>query len=40
MKGYSAAEIAGRYGRTRQAVNQLKHRALKKIRDALVDSSF
>ena len=35
--GYSAAEIARREACSRQAVNQLKRRALKKIRDRLVD---
>lgn len=35
IEGYSVAEIAGRMNRTRQAVNQLKKRALKKIRNMM-----
>ena len=34
--GYSSAEIAGMSGRSRQAVNQQKKRALKKIKDILI----
>ena len=35
IEGYSAAEIARSMNRTRQAVNQLKKRALKKIKDMM-----
>lgn len=35
VKGYSTAEIARLSSRTRQAVNQLKNRALKKIKKSL-----
>lgn len=37
--GYSAAEIAREGSYTRQAVNQLKQRALKKIREHLIDKN-
>lgn len=40
VEGYTAAEIAETSGRTRQAVNQFKHRALRKIKNALADFSF
>lgn len=34
VEGYTTAEIARLSHKSRQAVNQLKHRALKKLRDA------
>ncbi|MCX4300456.1 MAG: hypothetical protein OSJ73_26235 [Lachnospiraceae bacterium] len=37
VEGYSTAEIARMSNRTRQAVNQLKHRALDKLK-AILDS--
>ena len=35
VKGYSAAEIARRWNKSRQAVNQLKKRALQKMIDKM-----
>ena len=35
VQGYSTAEIAKANHKSRQAVNQLKQRALRKIRDAV-----
>lgn len=37
VEGYTTAEIARRTHKSRQAVNQLKHRALKKLREAYED---
>lgn len=37
--GFTVAEIAKRIGKSRQAVNQIKNRALKKLKQKLVDNS-
>jgi len=36
-EGYTVAETAGAIGITRQAVNQMKNRALKKLKNIFVD---
>jgi DNA-directed RNA polymerase specialized sigma subunit len=35
--GYTVTEIASFYGTSRQAVNQMKNRVLKKLRNAFSD---